>query len=117
IEDDYVTAIEGKGLDAELMRSYFAAFGDRNAYGVSHVGWGMNPATRWDSMMMYDKNDINATEYRALAGSFLYSTGANEFSQRHTRGHFDLPLRHCTIALDGREVVRDGSLLGELAGT
>ncbi|MCK9511799.1 MAG: peptidase M29 [Pigmentiphaga sp.] len=115
IEDDYVTAIEGGGLDAELMRSYFAAFGDRNAYGVSHVGWGMNPMTRWDSLMMYDKSDINATEYRALAGSFLYSTGANEFSQRHTRGHFDLPLRNCTIALDGRDVIREGRLLGVLA--
>lgn len=115
IENDFVVDIEGKGLDAELMRSYFAAFGDRNAYGASHVGWGMNPATRWDSLAMYDKNDINATEYRALAGSFLYSTGANEFAQRHTSGHFDLPLRRCTIALDGQEIVREGRLLGALA--
>lgn len=115
IENDLVVAIEGGGLDAELMRSYFAAFGDRDAYGVSHVGWGMNPAARWDSMVMYDKNDINATEYRALAGSFLYSTGANEFAQRYTSGHFDLPLRRCSIALDGQEIVRDGRLLGKLA--
>lgn len=115
IEDDYVVAVEGDGLDAELMRSYFAAFGDREAYGASHVGWGMNPAARWDSLAMYDKGDVNATEYRALAGSFLYSTGANEFAQRHTSGHFDLPLRRCTIALDGQEVVRNGQLLGALA--
>jgi len=30
----------GSGLDAELMREYFAAWGDREAYAVSHVGWG-----------------------------------------------------------------------------
>ncbi|MCK9511060.1 MAG: peptidase M29 [Pigmentiphaga sp.] len=115
IENDFIMSIEGAGLDAELMRSYLAAFGDREAYGVSHVGWGMNPAARWDSMVMYDKNDINATEYRALAGTFLYSTGANEVAQRYTSGHFDLPLRNCTIRLDGQEVIREGVLLPPLA--
>ena len=115
IENDYIVSIEGSGLDAELMRSYLASFNERDAYGVSHVGWGMNPATRWDSMVMYDKNDINATEYRALAGTFLYSTGANEVAQRYTNGHFDLPLRNCTIKLDGQEVIREGALLAPLA--
>lgn len=115
IEDDYVVAIEGRGLDAELMRSYFAAFGDREAYGTSHVGWGMNPAARWESLAMYDRNDINGTEYRALAGSFLFSTGANEHAQRYTSGHFDLPMRGCTVRLDGQDVVQEGRLMGALA--
>ena len=83
------------------MRSYFAAWGDREAYAVSHVGWGMNPRARWDAMAMYDKRDFNGTELRAFAGNFLYSTGANEVAGRHTLGHFDLPLRNCTVALDG----------------
>ncbi len=115
IEDDFVVAVEGDGLDAELMRSYFAAWGDRNAYGVSHVGWGMNPGARWDSLVMYDKGDVNGTELRAFAGNFLYSTGANPSAGRYTLGHFDLPVRHCTIALDGREVVIDGRLADDLA--
>src|SRR5688572_9564915 len=34
IEADYVTRIEGEGTDAELLRRYFAAWGDRNAYAV-----------------------------------------------------------------------------------
>lgn len=115
IERDYVTAIDGDGLDAELMRSYFAAWGDREAYAVSHVGWGMNPAARWDAMAMYDKSDFNGTELRAFAGNFLYSTGANETAGRHTLGHFDLPLRGCTVRLDDRVVVDAGRLQGELA--
>ena len=114
IEDDYVAAIEGDGLDAELMRSYFAAWGDREAYGVSHVGWGMNPGARWDAMAMYDKADFNGTELRAFAGNFLYSTGANETAGRHTLGHFDLPMRNCTVTLDDFPVVVDGVLQGEL---
>ncbi len=115
IEDDFITAIEGEGVDVELMRSYFAAWGDREAYAVSHVGWGMNQAARWDAMTMYDRNDFNGTELRAFAGNFLYSTGANEVAGRHTLGHFDLPLRRCTVALDGQTVVERGVLQGELA--
>ncbi|HVE54141.1 MAG TPA: peptidase M29, partial [Ramlibacter sp.] len=34
IENDYVTRIEGSGVDADLMRSYIAAWGDREAYAV-----------------------------------------------------------------------------------
>ncbi len=115
IESDYVTKIDGTNFDADLMREYFAAWGDRDAYAVSHVGWGMNPHARWESMAMYDRRDCNGTEQRAFAGNFLYSTGANEVAGRHTLGHFDLPLRHCTVELDGRPVVQDGVLQGDLA--
>jgi 2,5-dihydroxypyridine 5,6-dioxygenase len=111
IENDYVTRIEGDSLDAQLMRDYFAAWGDREAYAVSHVGWGMNERARWDALVMYDRADVNGTEQRAFAGNFLYSTGANEVAGRHTLGHFDLPFRNCTVALDGRAVVRDGKLV------
>ncbi|MDM0032396.1 peptidase M29 [Variovorax sp. J22P271] len=114
IENDFVQEIRGTGLDADLMRSYFAAWGDRNAYGVSHVGWGMNPAARWESLVMYDKGDTNGTEQRAYAGNFLYSTGANPRAGRHTLGHFDLPVRNCDIHVDDQCVVRRGELQSEL---
>ena len=112
VEDDHITQIEGPGVDAQLMREYLAAWeardGHRAAYAVSHVGYGLNPAARFDSMAMFDKRDFNGTELRAAAGSFLYSTGANETAGRYTLGHFDLPMKHCTIALDGEVVVREG---------
>jgi len=75
----------------------------------------MNPAARWDSLAMYDKADFNGTELRAFGGNFLYSTGANEVAGRHTLGHFDLPMRNCTVELDGVAVVKDGVLQGDLA--
>ena len=110
IENDYVTRIEGESLDAELMRAYFAAWDDRDAYAVSHVGWGVNERARWDALVMYDRADVNGTEQRAFAGNFLYSTGANEVAGRHTLGHFDLPFRRCTVELDGEAVVHEGKL-------
>lgn len=126
IENDYVTAIDGAGLDAQLMRSYIEAWEDggsdtraaasegargREAYAVSHVGYGLCDAARWDSMALYDKRDFNGTELRAFAGNFLYSTGANEVAGRYTLGHFDLPMRHCTVMLDGATVVDNGRVV------
>ena len=111
IEDDHVVEIAGAHVDADLMRGYFAAWGDRAAYAVSHVGWGLNRGARWDAMAFYDKADFNGTELRAFAGNFLYSTGANEVAGRYTLGHFDLPMRGCTVMLDGDAVVRDGALV------
>jgi 2,5-dihydroxypyridine 5,6-dioxygenase len=112
IENDHISNIEGAGVDAQLMREYLAAWeardGHRAAYAVSHVGYGLNPAARFDSMAMFDKRDFNGTELRCAAGSFLYSTGANETAGRYTLGHFDLPMKHCTVSLDDVVVVRDG---------
>lgn len=115
IEDDYITQIEGEGVDVDLFREYTAAWNEKEAYAVSHVGWGMNPLARWDAMAMYDKRDFNGTELRAFAGNFLYSIGANETAGRYTKGHFDLPMRNCTVTLDGEDVVKQGKLQGDLA--
>ena len=58
---------------------------------------------------------MQAVEFRALPGCFLWSTGANQFAGRYTLGHFDLPMRNCTITLDGHTVVKEGVLQGDLA--
>ncbi len=111
LEEDYVTRIEGAGTDANMFRRYLEAWNDKEAYGTSHVGWGMNEGARYEALAMYDKRETNGTEIRAYAGNFLYSTGANEFAKRYTLGHFDLPIGNCTIKLDGRAVVEAGNLL------
>src|ERR1700712_5203980 len=110
LKDDYVVDLTGEGADAEMMKRYLAAWGDREAYAVSHVGWGMNPNARYESLAMYDQRDTNGTEIRAVAGNFLFSTGANEFAGRYTAGHFDLPVMNTTITVDNTIVVRDGVL-------
>jgi 2,5-dihydroxypyridine 5,6-dioxygenase len=110
LANDYVTNIAGEGTDAEMMRGYLVAWGDREAYAVSHVGFGMNPKARYEALTMYDKRDTNGTELRCVAGNFLFSTGANEFAGRYTAGHFDLPVMRTTIEIDGTVVVRDGVL-------
>jgi 2,5-dihydroxypyridine 5,6-dioxygenase len=111
VENDHAVQVQGESVDAQLMRGYLRAWNDPAAYAVSHLGWGLNRRARWDAMAFYDKADFNGTELRAFAGNFLYSTGANEVAGRHTLGHFDLPLRGCTVMLDGVAVVQAGNLL------
>lgn len=111
IRDDRVEAIEGPGADAALMRAHLEAWDDRDAWAVSHVGWGLNPRARREAPLFYGKRDFNGTELRAAAGNFLFSTGANEFAGRFTEGHFDIPVFGCTIALDGEVVVDQGRLV------
>ena len=115
IENDHIVRIEGQGVDAELMRSHYSAWaaadGGTSARAVGHGGSGLGETARWDSMALLDKHDFNGTELRAFAGNFLYSTGANEVAGRYTRGHFDLPLRHCTVRLDGTPVVDNGRVV------
>ena len=103
--------------DPRITNSEGGDFGDRRAryaYATSHVGWGMNPGAKWVSATMYDKRDMQAVEFRALPGSFLWSTGANQYAGRYTLGHFDLPMRNCTVLLDGKAVVDKGRLIPEL---
>ncbi len=114
VVDDHIERIEGDGADAILFRSYLSAFGDRESYATSHVGWGMNQFARWDAGQLYDRRETWGTEARAYAGNFLYSTGANETAGRFTAGHFDLPMRNCTVRLDDRTVVENGELAAEL---
>ncbi|MDB5615837.1 peptidase M29, partial [Tardiphaga sp.] len=110
LKDDYVVELTGEGADAEMMKRYLAAWGDKEAYAVSHVGWGMNPNARYEALAMYDQRDTNGTEIRAVAGNFLFSTGANEFAGRYTAGHFDLPVMNTTVELDGVVVIKAGVL-------
>ena len=53
---------------------------------------------------------------RTFPGNFLFSTGPNTQGggKRITRGHYDVPMRDCSIALDGKLVVDHGKLVDPL---
>jgi len=107
-QDDFITDIEGEGVDAELFRSYTEHWKDRNAYASSHLGWGLNENCHWEATTLYDKVDSNGGEQRAAAGIFLFSTGVNALAGRDTAGHYDIPMRKVSIQVDDRIVVEEG---------
>ena len=117
VREGHITKIEG-GLDAALMRDWLAEGetgpGDKDPYAVSHLGWGLNPQCRWDSLALHgDAPERSRAAARSFPGNFLFSTGPNTQGggKRTPRGHYDLPMRGCTIALDGRVVVDEGRIV------
>jgi 2,5-dihydroxypyridine 5,6-dioxygenase len=113
IESGYVKKVSG-GLDAELLKDYMQSFQDPEAYAISHVGWGMQERARWSVMGLYDRETSIAMDARAFAGNFLFSLGPNTEAggTRNTPCHLDIPMRRCTIELDGNAVVREGRVVG-----
>jgi 2,5-dihydroxypyridine 5,6-dioxygenase len=112
IADGFVRSIEG-GLDAELLKDYIESFRDTEAYAVSHIGWGLQPRARWSTLGLYDREATIGMDARAFEGNFLFSLGPNTEvgGTRLTACHIDIPMRNCTVSLDGREVVRQGKVV------
>lgn len=112
VKDGFVTAIEG-GVDAELLSEYMASFNDPEAYAMSHIGWGLQPRAHWSTLAMYDREATIGMDARAFEGNFLFSFGPNNEAggSRDTACHIDIPLRRCTVSLDGEVMVRDGKVI------
>ena len=119
VREGHVVDIDG-GLDAKLMRDWLAdgksGPDDRDPYAVSHLGWGMNPQALWYGIALNgDEPEISRAAARTFPGNFLFSTGPNSQGggKRTTRGHYDVPMRDCSIELDGRLVVKEGRIVDD----
>jgi 2,5-dihydroxypyridine 5,6-dioxygenase len=111
ITNGYCTAIEG-GVDADLLADYMASFNDPEAYAMSHIGWGLQPRARWSALALYDREATIGMDARAYEGNFLCSLGPNNEAggTRTTACHIDIPIRNCTVRLDGEAVVIKGKV-------
>jgi 2,5-dihydroxypyridine 5,6-dioxygenase len=117
VREGHVVDIQG-GLDAKLMSDWLrdgqTGDADRDPYAVSHLGWGMNPQALWYGIALNgDAPEVSRAAARTFPGNFLFSTGPNSQGggKRTTRGHYDVPMRDCTIELDGRAVVENGRIV------
>lgn len=113
IEKGFITGVDGAGNDAFVLRDYFEAWDDENVYAVSHMGWGVHPVARWSALEVYEPRSLYGQELRSTAGNFMWSTGPNRFVGRDTPAHLDIPMRGCTVEIDGHAVVTDGVLTEE----
>lgn len=114
IEHGIVTSIRG-GLEAELVKSYMAAFDDPRGFAMSHIGWGMNPDAKWHRMTPGEFPGGMGMEPRSYLGNVLFSTGPNNElgGPNDTTCHLDIPLRGCSLFLDGEPVISDGTIVAK----
>ena len=107
IRDGFAQEING-GAQAETLRQYIGGYNDPRAMAMSHIGWGLNPKCTWDPTLPGIGMDG-----RAHYGNVLFSLGPDtEFGgDNDTACHIDLPMRNCTLWLDGEMIVEDGKVI------
>ena len=117
VREGHIVSIEG-GIDAKLMRDWLddgrSGDKDRDPYAVSHLGWGMNPQALWYGIALHgDDPERHRAAARTFPGNFLFSTGPNTQGggKRDTRGHYDVPMRDCTVELDGKMIIDKGRIV------
>ena len=107
IRDGAVIEING-GQDAGLLKQFIDEYNDPRAYAISHIGWGLNNACKWD----VDLPGIGM-DGRACYGNVLFSMGPDtEFGgDNDTPCHLDLPMQNCTLMLDDDLIVDEGKVV------
>jgi 2,5-dihydroxypyridine 5,6-dioxygenase len=110
IEKGFVQDIRG-GLDAELIKSYMAAFNDPRGFGMSHVGWGLDHRAQWHGLTQFPGG--MGMELRSFHGNVMFSTGPNNElgGANDTACHLDIPMRNCSLFLDDEPIVLDGNVV------
>ncbi|QLQ09188.1 MAG: leucyl aminopeptidase [Nocardioidaceae bacterium] len=109
IEAGFITDIRGD-LDADLLSAYIKSFNDPRAYGMSHVGWGLDERANWHSLA--PTNAGAGMESRSFYGNVMWSIGPNNElgGPNDTPCHFDIPMRGCSLFLDDKPIVVDGTI-------
>lgn len=110
IEKGLITDIKGSGLDTKLFKQYFESWNDDEVYYTSHFGWGLDENALWEALSFYG-NETYGMDARAFAGNFMWSTGPNVHAGRYTQCHYDIPMRDCTIELDGEKIIEKGEIV------
>ncbi|MGE3935487.1 MAG: leucyl aminopeptidase [Rhodospirillaceae bacterium] len=114
IEAGQVVDISGDGVDAQLMKTFMKSWNDPRAFAVSHIGWGLDDNASWEYLgTSPHAANSGGQDGRAFYGNVLFSTGPNiELGGTNdTPSHLDIPLKGCTLELDGVAIVRDGDVV------
>jgi 2,5-dihydroxypyridine 5,6-dioxygenase len=120
IEAGRIAEISG-GADASMIRAFMESFGDERGYGISHIGWGLDPRANMASWAV-DPRGVGMAP-RGCYGNVMFSTGPN--TELRVRGedvwgsndsacHLDIPMFGCTLTLDDEPVVVAGRLAEDL---
>lgn len=108
VRDGEVADVRG-GLSAALLRDYMDEFADDpRRHEVAHIGWGLNERARWSRLATAQRGF--GMEARSFYGNVMFATGPNaELGGTNTSPcHLDIPMRGCSLYLDGEPILLDG---------
>lgn len=111
-------SIEG-GLDAVLLESHLASYGDPNAFLAGHVAWGTDHRASWTApLVQFPETGAGNTDSEGFLGSVQVELGSNDdqFFRGTIRSdaHLGLCLLGASVALDGEQVIETGRFINSL---
>lgn len=117
IEGGRIVEIQGDGVDAFLLRDWFASWNDPNAYVVSHIGWGFLDKALWTRMAekwaevggVMDAESYYGDVQIAFGNNIAYSLKGKNF----TPAHIDFDCRNASFWVDDELIVENGVIIPE----
>ena len=114
IREGNIIKFEG-GLDAKLLQGYFEAAKEKNAYQVSHIGWGTEHRAQWHSLGLKFWEGGGIMDSESYYGNMQIAFGSNfmlAFKGKNVcRFHFDIPCRNHSFYVDNQLVVDKGVIV------
>ena len=105
VEDGAITAIHG-GMEAEVLKAWFAKFDDPNAYRIAHIGWGCEKRADW----MKPGQD-NECMYANMQIAFGANLGIYTQARTRSRAHIDFPCLNNSYWIDDIQIQENGEFL------
>ncbi len=112
IEEGIITRFDG-GVDAALLRQWFAQANDPRAYHISHIGWGCDHRADWNRLARKTPGGIGDVE--SVAGIFQIAFGRDTSwyiggGTNDVAAHIDFNFLNHSVQVDGKPVIDCGTL-------
>jgi len=114
IREGKIVKFEG-GFDAKLLQGYFEAAKEKNAYQVSHIGWGTEHRAQWHSIGLNFREVGGLMDSESYYGNMQIAFGSNFTSDLGGKNvckfHIDIPCRNHSFYVDNQLVVDKGVII------
>lgn len=110
IEGGRIVEIQGDGVDAFLLRDWFASWKDPKAHVVSHIGWGCHDGASWHRLALKWLETGGIMDAESYYGNMQIAFGNNLAlgGKNYTPAHIDIDCRNNSFYVDNRLIVDNG---------
>lgn len=114
IRNDHIADVSGSAGDADLLRSLLGSTGSIDGFGVASVGLGLSLAPVARTAPQSFAPHVDPRDALLAAGSISLTFGPNPNAGRLGGEPVTIVVDHHSLAIDGRPLVVDGELQGDI---
>ena len=105
MKDGCIIRITG-GMQADLLKRWFAQFNSQDSYRISHVGWGCEKRANW-----LEPGQDSEAYYGNMQIAFGSNVGIFDGAQTLTKSHIDFVCLNNSYWIDDTQVMEDGEFV------